>query len=351
VGLFSRWRASAPDADAQLRAISAFWTWWGSSGAADTAGALEAGDPDRVAPEIARHVEDIDGRLTWGLTTGSAGRHVLVVTSNGDPELRAVARRWRRAAPASTGAWDYADARPPAEDPDTASLEFDGTRIAVGDVSVSARVVGPHVVVGLFHPSFADLSDEDRAAAAFLLLEHVLGETDTETWVGSVEGLTLSPLDPVPLATLPSVVQQLRTMHTGGDGRPTWMLLEGQTPDGHAVVAAARVPAKPVIAPELDTHVAVAVPFTDQQENGLPGPGSLQALRDLEDHLTGRLGDSGLLVAHQTHEGLRLLHFYVDSTTPAAEQLRAAVSGWDQGTVRIQDHLDPAWEAIAHLRG
>ena len=35
----------------------------------------------------------------------------------------------------------------------------------------------------------------------------------------------------------------------------------------------------------------------------------------------------------------------------AADQVAAAVRGWDQGRVQIEQHLDPAWQAVAHLRG
>ena len=80
-------------------------------------------------------------------------------------------------------------------------------------------------------------------------------------------------------------------------------------------------------------------------------PGSLEALRALEDHLADRIGDSGRVVAHQSHRGMRVLHIYVDSTTPAVEQMRAAVNAWEQGRIRVQVTTDPGWHNVAHLRG
>ena len=110
------------------------------------------------------------------------------------------------------------------------------------------------------------------------------------------------------------------------------------------------MPLSSASAPHLDTHVAVVVPFTDRNEGGFPGPASLQALRDLEDHLRDRLGGSGRVVAHETRAGSRVLHAYVDGTTPAADQLRVAVRGWQQGVVKTHPHPDPGWQAVAHLR-
>jgi hypothetical protein len=45
-----------------------------------------------------------------------------------------------------------------------------------------------------------------------------------------------------------------------------------------------------------------------------------------------------------------VLHCYVDGTTPAAEQLRAAVGGWQQGRVRVDATADPGWDRVRHLR-
>jgi hypothetical protein len=93
------------------------------------------------------------------------------------------------------------------------------------------------------------------------------------------------------------------------------------------------------------------VPFNDPTEQGLPGDGSLVPLREFEDHLNARLGDSGRIVAHETHGGVRLMHVYVDGSTPAVEQLRPAITGWDQGKVSLTTEPDPGWVHVQHLRG
>jgi hypothetical protein len=129
------------------------------------------------------------------------------------------------------------------------------------------------------------------------------------------------------------------------------VLLQGQAPDGQPVIAAAQTPLKAVTAPELDTHVRLRVPYSDRNESGLPGPESLALLRALEDHVTARLEGSGRVVGHLTHDGVRVLHVYVDSGTPAVEQVRAAVGVWTQGRVELQSQPDPGWLAVAHLRG
>lgn len=350
MGLFSRRRASSRTAAHQREAIDAFWTWWQAGGAASTAAAVDAGRAMDVADDLSEHVRAVHQELGWELGPGRSSRHLLMVTAEGNPDLRAVAGRWRREAPPPNDVWEYADARQAAPDLHDVVLELDGTSIPAADVQVAARVNGAEVDVGLYHAALADLDDERRKLATFLLLDQALGEVDVELWIGAVETLTLAPLDPIPLTTLPAVVRQVEEQWRGDDGTVGWALGEGTDDRGRPVIITVQVPLKSASAPHLDHYVGVSVPFSGRTEEGLPDEESLEALRRFEDHLVRRLGDSGRLVAHQTCDGSRLLHLYVDGTTPAVDQLRAAVSGWDQGRVGIVERHDPGWEAVGPLR-
>ncbi len=94
----------------------------------------------------------------------------------------------------------------------------------------------------------------------------------------------------------------------------------------------------------------MTLPFAGQTPQGLPDPGSLGRLRELEDELTGRLPPYVLLVAHETTRGVRTLHLYADSDDPAvAGQVRDIVSGWPGSAVRPSP--DAGWRAIRHLTG
>jgi Family of unknown function (DUF695) len=337
--------------DAELASIAQFWSWWVGRGAAEVEAALEARQPDRIVQPVSAVVKQIHSGLAWELGPGTTSAHVLVVSAEGDPWLRATCRRWLRAAPTADATWEYSDVRLPAATPESITLEFDGARLDVPTVQVAARVVGAVLDVVLYHPAFAGLSEEQRTQATFLLLDAVLGEAAVETWVGTIASSLTPPLDAVPLVSLPSVVDSLRTDNTDPDGRPRWALLTGTAPDGAPVIASTQIPLRAITAPHLDTYVGLAVRFADLTDAGLPGPGSLGELRALEDHISGRLADSGRVVAHETHAGLRVFHVYVDGTTPAVEQLRAAVTGWTQGPIAFDTRADPGWDSVGHLRG
>lgn len=169
-------------------------------------------------------------------------------------------------------------------------------------------------------------------------------------WVGFIRANATAPGDDaVPLADLPRILTELAADNTDELGDPAWQILHGDTCNG-PLVAVVRVPLVSLSAPQFDRHVAVDVPYTDVEDGGLPGPLSLPDLRDLEDHLVERLEGTGECVGAESCDGSRLLHFYVDSTSPAHEQLRAAACGWDQGEVTITVTDDPGWRKVQHLR-
>lgn len=350
MALFRRTPVGRSPGRQQAAAITAFWTWWGERGAGETAAAIQQGEPERTVDAMSRHVQAIDKGLAWELNAGSVGRHVLVVSSEGNPQLRPVARRWRLAAPPADDVWEYSDTRLPARDPAGTQFTIGDVRLDLAAATVFAMVNGATVDVSVHHPAFASIPEQARTLATFLMLDTVLGEAAVETWIGTVEPSTIAALDPVPLTGLRTVVRELTQRFTDGAGRPVWMALEGQAQDGSKVVAGVQVPLRAATAPHLDTYAGMVIPFTDSTPDGLPTEDCLRALADLQRHLAERLGDSGRVVAHETSRGFRILHTYLDGTTPAAEQLRVAVGGWQQGSVQLSVAPDPGWTRVEHLR-
>lgn len=330
--------------------IAEFWTWWSSAGAARTAAALEARDPAAMTDELTNRIGAIDPHLAWELAPGSVSEHTLVVTSGGDPDLRVLARRWLLSAVPADDTWSYSDLRPPVAEPDDVILSSEGgPDIAFADVRLSARRTGSRFDVVLYHPAFIELPEEPRRQIAFLALDAALGEADVELWIGGIDVATHAPLDGFGLSALRAVVADLRSENIDEDGQPGWALLEGQGPDG-PILAATQVPLHPLTAPQLTVHVAMAVQYADLTDAGLPGPGSLEPLRELEDRLSATLGADGRVVAHESSAGLRVVHAYADSDSDAAQRARSTSWGWDQGRVEVMVSDDPGWESVAHLR-
>ncbi len=330
------------------RAVTTFWRWWADGGARRAAAAVASGDVCRVVPAITSLVEEMDPGLSWEFVPGREGSaHRLTVTAAGVPELRGVARRWWAAAPPADETWCFGDLREPVTG---CAMYFRDHRLGFDETEVVVDMGLSRADVTVHHPAFAGLPGPDRGIAAYLLLDAMCGEAAVELWVGRIRANATAPGDDaMALAALPELLHGLAGDNVDESGDPAWQILHGDTPHG-PLVATVRAPLVALSAPEFDRHVCVEVPYTDVEECGLPGAGSLRGLRDLEDHLVERLGANGECVGAESCGGRRLLHFYVDSTTPADEQLRVAASGWREGEVTLTVTDDPGWQKVQHLR-
>ena len=330
------------------RAVTTFWRWWAEGGRRRTTAAVESGDARRVVPEITSLIEAIDPGLSWEFVPGDAVTpHRLTVTAAGVPELRGAARRWLAVAPPADDTWSFADLREPVSG---CAMRFRDRRLGFDEAEVVVDIGLSQADVTVHHPGFAGLVGADPGIAAYLLLDAMCGEAAVETWVGRIRANATAPGDDaVSLAALPGILRELAWDNTDESGEPAWQILHGDTAEG-PMVAMVRVPLVALSAAEFDRHVAVHIPYTDVEEGGLPGPDSLPGLRDFEDHLVERLEGNGECVGAESCDGRRLLHFYVDSTTPAHEQLRVAASGWRQGEVGLTVTDDPGWRKVQHLR-
>lgn len=328
--------------------IDAFWSWWAAEGRALAEDSIGGGGNDALVTQMSRGVSGIHPGLAWELSPGSAAKHCLVVSPEGDAALRAPARRWLKAAPDADATWEFADSRQANPDAESLELEIGGHRIAFADVVVGARREGHRVDVSVHHPAFPTLDEHSRITVTFLALDNALGETDVELWVGEVSPALVAPLDGFGLTGLRAVVRDLKAENTDAQGRPGWAILSGDG-EGGPVLAMTQVPLASATAPELDTHAAVVVPYDDQTERGLPGEDALAALRTLEDSITEGLGDTGRVVAHQSQAGVRVLHVYLDGAADAVPLLASICDPWPQD-VRIRVTPDPGWANVAHLR-
>jgi hypothetical protein len=195
VNVLHRWSRANRLVTAQAHAITRFWWWWGARGARMTSAAIADGEPERMFRALARYLTAIDPGLIWEFGAGSNGENVLVVTSAGDPALRAITSRWLQAAPPASAAWSYSTFRLPSNDPNASVLVLGGAQIDVTSVTVAADVYRSHIDVTMYHPGFAHLPEDQYLVTAFMLLDTVLGEAAVDSWVGTVSAGACPPPD------------------------------------------------------------------------------------------------------------------------------------------------------------
>jgi hypothetical protein len=294
---------------------------------------------------MTKRVEAMHPDLAWELAPGGHAEHLLIVTAAGIPEPRRIAERWYQQSPVVDGVWEYHPARQASPSSLMAVLEFGGHKLNLAELRFDLHVDNDRDVIDtvVFHPSFTRMPSQARGHVGFLALDWALGEDGVTRWIGVFQTSDTRPAAGVPADGLIAAVEALASRAT----EPRWALLRGER-NGAVVLASLAIPAKWVDHPLMDQHIAVTLPFVDQTPEGLPGPISLDQLRELEDELTDRLPPGALLVAHETTRGVRTLHVYADSDEPTfAGQVRNAVSGWPGAAVKSS--LDPGWRAIRHL--
>lgn len=329
------------------RAIAEFWRWWSGARPRVEVAIADGAWSAALVTEVSRRARAIDKELEWEFTQGSRAGHALVLSAAGVPRLRAVAERWRRAAPPADQRWEYHSTRQPDPNSLSAALTVSGHEVKLPDLRFECRIDADRyeVDVAVHHPDFARLTEPDRLRVAFLALDWLLGEVAVELWVGTVEvSVTLPPRAESGEALVAVVAQLARRLRD-----TTWVPLERTPAGGRPQLAAVRLPLKPVRWPQLDTHVEVVVPYPAVRETGLPTGAAFGPLGRLEERITAAAGGA-TLVAHETSAGRRVFHLYAEAGASVVELVREAVRDWDQGRVRVRSRYDPAWQAIRPLR-
>ncbi|MEO3792616.1 DUF695 domain-containing protein [Nonomuraea sp. B10E15] len=344
--LFGR-KDEEEEAGGQDEAIAGFWTWWQETRPRLDSLVAEgeaAGLEEWLAPAVAA----VHPELVWEVAPGKEAAHALVVTAAGDAELRPLAHRWARAAPAADLLWEFHPSRQANPQAAELAIEVGGYAFALDKLMLGLRVPRnqPRVDVAAYHPIFAELDEDTRMEATLLALDWLLGEDDVARWVGEITPATFQPIDAVAAMHLPAVVADVAS----GYAEEEWVLLQGQTATGAPLVATVRHPLRPVDHPLCDQHIAITLPYAHRDENGLPVDGSLEALRDFEERLVARLlklGDDAVLAAHLSTEGHRIIHVYADPTGDAAIHAKELIVGWEEGEPRVDVTADPGWTAAA----
>jgi Family of unknown function (DUF695) len=344
VGLFGR-RPKARTAQAQKAAIATFWTWWDQN-AQPIADSIATGELERFIKPMSARVHAIDPGLSWEFGAGDSSRNQLTITAEGDPQLRRTARQWLREAPPADQTWSFHDLRQASGL--NATLQLNEATLVLSEITVTAIPVGSGLNVTVHHPAFAGLSDAMQAQISALALDAALGEEAVELWIGTIEHTPTATAQAIPLGELSEALAEVIAEYMP-DGEMAWTMLRGTGPRGLVQVLCLTRLAS-VQSPDFDQHVAITVPFSDITDEGLAGEAALDELRAFSAHLDEIVEGSGKLVAEETSDGVRILHYYVDSTTPASEQLQVATRGWRQGVVEITTSLDPSWHEVAAFR-
>ncbi|MBN9153350.1 MAG: DUF695 domain-containing protein [Microbacterium sp.] len=317
--------------------ITYFWRWWMERGRA-----ISPHERSPLSGELARRVAAIHPDLDWHFGPGESSAHRLTVSAGGNAELRPIAERWRRAAPAADDVWEYRSSQARDAHAVNQQLELASGRVDLSTTTFSVRSDDDRLRVdlGVYNSAFGELTGDDPYRVVFLLLDWLLGEDDVERWVGGVEVLTSPPEHPV---DGDAVLRAVAAVADRADP-DQWSVGTWEDRKGRPHLASFRLALRWIDHPTFDRHYALHVRYAARRD-GLPK--DLTALRAPEDELESALGTGGLLVGHETGSGTRTFHVYADSEDQNVDD---RIVRWAKSShVGVEVSQDPAWREVRHF--
>lgn len=327
-------------------AIEAFWAWWHDTGRAQCDEAIGSGSLEAVRETIDGLVEAISPGLQCELGKGGLSANVLCMSGAGNAALRPTAERWLMAAPPSDESWEFRSARPPdlAVFEEGVSFRIDGQDLAPAELRIFTSVDDDRQVmdVSMWHPDLAGADGELRQTAMSLMLDWLLGEDATERWIGSVDFAESEPPNALTPQAFMGEMEDLERSNL----EPTYALMSG-TIESRPVMIVARRPLKSVEFPLFDLRIDARVMIDDATPEGFPTPMGLESLTVLEEDLSARLGDLGIVAAVLTRDAVRTFYIYCDQEGRAPAIAQTWVAEHPEETIVLSFELDPAWETVA----
>ena len=326
------------------REVARFWERWPAF--RSRAERARRAELDGMGRQLDTAVALIDPRLCWELGKATSG-WLLVVTANGDPQVRSTAERWLQAAPSPDPGWRFYCFRPADPGALSGKLQVGGGAVDLSEVRFrldrdfdQARI---HVTV--CHQGFAALDEDARLQAVFMALDRSLGEDQVLRWIGDIDTSASPGADAVAAADLVTEVARLAKAYTV----PKSVTLHDIAADGLPVVTRTTVPMRPIDFPLYDQHVAITVGYASAGSDGLPGLSTLTRLQQFEDALLAQAAGQVALTGHETHDHRRVLHLYADPAADTAERLDGSLPAWLEGPVNVKATMDPGWDEISHF--
>jgi hypothetical protein len=339
-----RWGRNRDRSERSGDPVADFWDWWAAEGSALAVVLLSGGKPPGFVEEIARRVEAINSELTWELGPGTTATRCLVVTSAGGAAQRRDAERWFRAAPTGGQEWEFYPSRQPNADPMTDRLVVAGVELDMSAFRFATALDGTrHMLdIEIFHPRFPAMSLDVKEHVQFIALDQFLGEDDVARWIGVIEITDTDPIDGVDGLGLREKVGVLAEQTQSG-----LRLIRGQR-GGHPFIAFLSPSLKWIDHPLLDTRVSVTLPYTEQNDDGLPTSTASWSVIEFGNDLDMTLGERGHRTARRYMNGTAALYLYLDHTdTAALRTVEAAAATWPGSTVTTSP--DPSWEKADHF--
>ena len=197
--------------------MTAFWDWF--PGVADRfLEMIEAGRCQDLTTEVGDFMQNTLPHLSWVFGPGENGGQSFTVTGEGQVAKQLLAEYWHSRKVAIPH-WTFYGSRQP-----TPAENLNNIAIALGEqeqVDVESLILKTSVDdqsqtidIVAWHPALERVPQEHHYQILFLLLDEVLGEFGTQTWLGNIGIEPIAPHEKHrSLAELPDFIQQVSNYH------------------------------------------------------------------------------------------------------------------------------------------
>lgn len=323
--------------------VSEFWTWWSMKGERDFTRAITTGNFELIAEATTQRVKAIHSELVWQAREGTSAEHMLCVSAGGIKAAREHSERWYRAAPQRGSVWEFSPAIPQPPNHDELTIFFGpDAEVALRELKFNVHV-GTKLDVTVCHRHFANADQDSRSEVAFLVLDTLLGEDSVMRWVGNVDTAVDAEPDAVEPWQLQSIVAAFARQKF-----ESWQVRQQDLPQGRTSMLRVRG-AEWLDRPTFELHCALALPYDFRDETGLPSASELERLDAIEEDLEDSFELSRILVAIETSQGRRTLHYYANPSDSVSLSALLSYARQNPGA-HLEQTEDPFWDILRALR-
>ena len=324
--------------------LDAFWAWWREANV-QLAKAYDSGraPSEELTEAISDHVHAMDEELAWETGPGKSSDHHFALSAEGDARLRVLTQRWLSRAPPACKSWEYYPARQASGADPRQVLCVGDNEFAYGDFRIAAERDDTRAVanVVIYHPLFKRIEEHERSLPTFLFLDDVLGEDGVTSWIGSVDAVSDEPDEADSATALVEMIRELRTNWSD----EVVSILEAER-DGTPMLAVVRLGLKRLDHLLHDHHLELSLTLKEVGDTGLCSAEEVSELSDFEEGLIDAVKHRAIWIGHETHRGVRTIHFHADSSAALQDEIVKFCQVHAHWKSDLTVTYDPGWEIL-----
>jgi hypothetical protein len=196
------------------RNVDEFWDWF-QKNSVKFKNVIDDGECSTLVNATSKATNKLIPSIGWCYGPGkSEGRHALTLSPEGNRNHQLLTAYWLKQAPKIED-WDFFPAKPGGELGEGHAIHMDDFEFAVGEIWLTTEIdeKNQEIDITAWHPHFHEISEDAAMRVTFIFLDELLGEYDTENWIGAIKLNQDKLAEAIPLLELPEYIEKLKSIH------------------------------------------------------------------------------------------------------------------------------------------